>query len=116
MEWQSEVRDGSMIVGPRGPIDHQNADRFEAKLIPAVTEAAAVGVQLIIDLERVNYMSSVGLRVVVRADKAAKREGVSLAVANLNQTMREIFQISRFDKIIRVHGSLEEALVSAVGR
>lgn len=116
MEWRSEVRGGAVIVGPKGSIDHQNADGFEARLLAEVEGAVARGKRLIIDLEEVEYMSSLGLRILVRADRAAKAGSLTLSVANLSQMMGEIFKISRFDQIIPTHGTLEEALGAETSR
>ena len=115
MEWRSEVRDGAVIVGPKGSIDHQNADSFESQLLAEVDGAVAKGKRLIIDLKDVGYMSSLGLRILVRAQKAAKAGSLSLSVANLSQMMAEIFKISRFDQIIRIHDTVEEALQGETG-
>lgn len=116
MEWRSEKRAGVVIVGPKGSIDHENADSFEAKLLGEVEAAVANGRRLVVDFKDVGYMSSLGLRILIRADKAAKAGSLSLSVANLSQMMREIFKISRFDQIIPIYGSTEEALEGEAGR
>jgi anti-anti-sigma factor len=112
MDWHSERRQNDLIVVPGSPINHINADKFEARLLSSVAEAAADGLRLIIDFRSVPYMSSVGLRVLMRAVNEARNRSVAMLIANLGDTMREIFEISRFDKLLPVYDSLEAALDS----
>jgi anti-anti-sigma factor len=110
MNWQSAKREDALLVAAAGPINHTNADEFQARLLPAVEEAAAARLQLILNLEAIEYMSSVGLRVLMRAAGEARNASVEFALAGPNETMREIFQISRFDKLLRIFDSVDEAL------
>jgi len=64
----------------------------------------------VIDLAGVEYISSVGLRVLMLASKQAKAQGGSLAVADLQPVVREIFEISRFNLVLEVFPTLREAL------
>jgi anti-sigma B factor antagonist len=112
MDWQSEQRSGSLVVVPSGPIDHDNAEYFEARLMESVSAAAERAGLLVVDFREVPYMSSVGLRVLTRANRAAGRSSVSIVVANLGETLREIFEISRFDKLFPVYDSIEAAVAS----
>ena len=112
MDWHSERRGSSIVVVPTGPIDHETADDFQSRLIPSVAEAADAGGRLIIDFKAVDYMSSVGLRVLMRSANQARDTSVVIVIANLNEAMREIFQISRFDKLFPVCDSVEGALSS----
>lgn len=110
MEWASQDHGTAMVVTPGAGINHDNADDFDALLMPAVIAAGVAGKALVVDLAKVDYMSSVGLRVLMRAAKEARGASVTVSIANLNDTMREIFQISRFDKIFTIHDSVEAAL------
>jgi len=112
MDWQSEQRSSSLVVMPSGPVDHDNAEFFEAQLMDSVASASRQACLLVVDFRNVPYMSSVGLRVLTRANKEAARFSVSIVVANLGETLREIFEISRFDKLFPVFDSIEAAIDS----
>jgi anti-sigma B factor antagonist len=107
MDWRSEDRGNAIVAAPVGAVDHDSAEDFEKNLTAAMRQAAAAGTPLVFDLGGVEYMSSVGLRALMRVAKEAKTGSVRVAVANLNETMLEIFQISRFDKIFPVHTSVD---------
>lgn len=110
MEWRTEARGAALVVGPSGAIDHDSAEAFQTNLTAALHQSAETGGPLVVDFGDVEYMSSVGLRALMRVSKAAKAKSVTLAVANMNETMLEIFQISRFDKIFPVHVSVDAAV------
>ena len=112
MEWSSERRGSSIVVAPVGSVTYQDANDFEANLIPSVAEAADAGGQLIIDFQDVDYMSSVGLRIVMVATREARKVSVEIIIANLNEKMREIFRITHFDNLFQVCESVEAALAS----
>ena len=110
MNWSKEIRQGNVIVFPGEPVDHENAEDFESRLIPSVEEASRFGGSLIIDFRNVDYMTSVGLRALMMATKEAEATSVKILVTGMNETMREIFHISGFEKLFVIHGSLESAL------
>ena len=113
MNWTKDLRQGCVIVSPGEPVDHENADDFESRLIPSVEEASRSGGSLIIDFGGVDYMTSVGLRALMMAVKEAESASVKILVTGLNETMQEIFHISGFEKLFDVHESLESALAAA---
>jgi len=110
MEWTSKARGSALVVSPSGAIDHDSAEAFQKNLMDALGQLAEAAGPLVVDFGGVEYMSSVGLRALMRVSKEAKTKSVQLSVANLNETMLEIFQISRFDKILPVHASVDAAL------
>jgi len=110
-EWHLEDRDGTAVAAPKGAIDHNTADDFQGA-VSATLGGAAEGSRLIFDLAGVEYMSSVGLRVLMRASKEARSAKVDIHLAGLNETMAEIFKISRFDKIFPIHDSVDAALAA----
>lgn len=109
MDWDCQQGDGVVIIAPGGPIDRENAGDFDTRLLAAVKSAGGAGDRLVIDLSGVNYMSSAGLRVLARAAKEAQGLSLDLAVAGLQDTVAEIFAISRFNKLFKVFETTEAA-------
>jgi len=102
----------TVALYPTGRIDHATADSFKAALAPHLARVASGRDRAVIDLAGVEYISSVGLRVLMLASKQAKAQGGALAVADLQPVVREIFEISRFNLVLQVFPTLREALAA----
>jgi len=100
----------AVIAAPVGRIDHRSAAEFEAALTPLVAAAAAAKGALVLDFSAVEYISSVGLRVLMIAAKKMREREASLLVTALQSVVAEIFAISRFDRILTVTATLDDAL------
>ena len=115
MECRKENRDGVIVLVVDGAIDHETATAFEQAVMPSLDEAEAAGTGVVFDLSGVDYMSSVGLRVLMLAAKAAKQKSISVVVAGLQPSLAEIFQISRFDKIFTIYETADAAVSGVRG-
>lgn len=111
MECSTDQRDGVLVFRASGAIDHGSAEAFEQALIPLLGSLPP-GSRLVLDLSGVDYMSSVGLRVLMLAAKQSKGQSLAISVAGLQPALREIFQISRFDKLYAVHDDVAAALAA----
>jgi anti-anti-sigma factor len=98
------------VVAPRGRVDHQSADEFAALIAPYVQRCEGETCKLVLDLSGVDYMSSVGLRVLMMAAKQARSQSGTIVVSGLGDTLHEIFQISRFDRVFKVFGGVRDAV------
>lgn len=107
---------GAVIVAPRGRIDHETADAFAAALEPHLARCKADAPALVIDMSGIDYVSSVGLRALMVAAKQAEAQAGRIALAALTPMVSEVFEISRFDMVFKVHASVAEALAAAGAR
>jgi anti-anti-sigma factor len=98
----------TLVAAPRGRIDHQSAGAFEAALMPLLQQAG--GKALVLDFSGVEYISSVGLRVLMIGAEKMRTQQARLLVAALQTVVAEIFAISRFHRILVVCPTLEDAL------
>ena len=92
-------------------LDQETSDGVQtgiSELIEAETGTPTVA----IDLSGIEYISSVGLRALMVAAKKCKHAEGKLVVAALQPVVLEVFQISKFDKIIPIFDSLRDALAS----
>ena len=62
------------------------------------------------NLEKLDYISSAGLRVLLATAKKLKAIGGELRVCSLNEIVTEVFDITGFDLILTVLPSESEAL------
>jgi anti-sigma B factor antagonist len=102
----------AVVLFPSGRIDHATADQFRDAIAPHVGPPTAGRDRVVIDMTGVEYISSVGLRVLMMASKQAKTHGRTLAVCGLQPVVREIFEISRFNLVLKVFPTLREALTA----
>jgi anti-anti-sigma factor len=101
-----------VVVAPVGRLDHTVAEVFERSLLPLLDPAAGSGAGVVLDFARVEYISSVGLRVLLIAGKAARARGARIAVATLRPVVQEIFAISRFNGVVEMFPTVAAAVAA----
>ena len=111
MEIQTERENGALIAKAEGRIDGVNARDFEEAL-KAEINANEDQNTIIMDLEGLSYISSAGLRVILLIAKTLRKRNADFMLCSLSPPIREVFEISGFDKIIPVHESREQALAA----
>ena len=98
---------GAVLANASGRIDLSNADAFTTALSAALTETKTA---LILDLSKVDYISSAGLRSLMITFKASKSENKGFAVAALQPMLAEIFSIARLSQVIPIFPTTREAV------
>ena len=111
MKIRTEREGEALIASVDGRVDGANARELEEELHAAIGENDRV---LVLDFSTISYISSAGLRVVLLVAKTLQRRDGKFAVCSLSDPIKEVFEISGFDKIIPTYGSRPEAL-SALG-
>lgn len=99
-----------LVVAVKGRIDYMNAEEFKAALLPLLANCAPGRDQVVLDLSRLEYVSSAGLRVLMIAAKEVRPRKGRLVAVSLQPVVREIFEISRFNLVLEVFPTLREAL------
>ena len=66
--------------------------------------------KILVDLEKMDFISSAGLRVLLATAQELKKEGGELRVCNLNETVQEVFDISGFSSLLMVFDNEAEAI------
>ncbi len=75
-----------------------------------VVRAIAGARKVVVNFERLAYISSAGLYILLAAAKQLKVSGGELRVCSLNDLVREVFEMSGFDTIVSVSKNESEAL------
>ena len=103
------------LTGTREAVVHEQAgvtrDRkeLEAQLALSTTPGA---LDLVIDLEKVEFMDSTGLGVLVGGLKRVRTHEGSLELVCTQERLLKIFRITGLSKVFAIHGSQSEALVA----
>ena len=110
MEVNSRQLASIAVVAPVGRVDQSSAAGVEASLRKFWADADIAAI--VLDFTGVEYISSVGLRVLMLAAKQMRARRARIAVAGLQPVVGEIFSISRFDKVLEVFPGPRDALAA----
>ena len=93
-----KTKNGSALtIALSGRLDTMTAPNLEAELGEALEGVE----ELMFDLEKLEYISSAGLRVLLSAQKTMNRQG-SMKVLHPNEIIREIFEVTGFSDILTI--------------
>lgn len=94
---QKTQEDDSILYQLEGRLDTVTAPELEASLQEALVEAT----NLVLDFEKLEYISSAGLRVLLSAQKIISNQG-TMKVVHVNETIMDIFEVTGFDEILTI--------------
>ena len=91
-------KDGSKLaLALEGRLDTTTAPQLEAEL-----KASMDGVtELDLDFEKLEYLSSAGLRVLLAAQKVMNKQG-KMTLHHVNETIHEVFEVTGFIDILTI--------------
>ena len=93
-----QQKDGTALtLALEGRLDTTTAPRLEAALKEALPGVEA----LTFDFEKLEYISSAGLRVLLSAQKTMNRQG-TMKVTRVNEMILEIFEVTGFADILTI--------------
>jgi anti-anti-sigma factor len=110
-----ETLDRTTLVSAQGRLDFGAAAEFQKQIEQALAGTGTAPAVLIVDCTALDYVSSAGLRVFMRAARAAQRAGIAFALCALQPAVREVFDLSGFSRIMTVHADRATALAHAPG-
>lgn len=88
-----------MVLAVRGKIDTLSAPIFEDRLLALVEKGAP---KIALDLGGVDYMSSVGIRVVMLGLKAVQAQKGELIFCRPNASLQMLFQITGLTGLVKI--------------
>ena len=106
MEISTRTSNDIHIVAIAGSLDSTTSPAAQ-KALDAVLAGAR---NIALDFTQLDYISSAGLRVLLGAAKQLRGSGGTLRMFGLNQSVREVFEISGFSAILSVYPTETEAL------
>jgi anti-sigma B factor antagonist len=109
MEISEKIIEDVCIISISGRIDTITSKDLEAKLDEAIAERTE---KIIINLANVDYISSVGLRVLLAALKKLKYNRGSLLLVSLQPFVQNVFKITGLDKVLQIYPTEEAAFQS----
>lgn len=82
---------------PEGRLDTITAPEFEKELKDSLEDIT----ELVLDFEKLEYISSAGLRVILSAQKVMNRKG-TMKIIHVNEVIMEIFDVTGFSDILTI--------------
>ena len=90
-----------------GRLDSNTSPALEEKIFEAIGSGSR---QMVVDFEDLDYISSAGLRVILKTTKALKRSDGKIILCSMQDYVREVFEIAGFDSFLPIAGKLDDAL------
>lgn len=106
MDISTRTDQGVSIIAFAGNLDSNTSPAAQQALDGILAGGAR---KLIVDFTALDYISSAGLRVLLGTAKQLQRSGGALRLFGLNETVREVFEISGFSTILAVRNSEADA-------
>lgn len=102
----SAEKNGITSIFIEGKLDTSSSDEAQAKL----SSLTAPGTKMLMNLEKLEFVSSIGLRIILMQAKELKKNGGELRICGLHTTVKEVFTISGFSQILNIFDSQDDAL------
>ena len=98
------------VVAVKGRVDSTTAPALGERL---TANLAALKVRVVLDLSRLEYISSAGFRVLLLAAKRADETGSRFVVCGISGKVRQLFDLGGFLDLFTIVGSREEGIAAA---
>jgi anti-anti-sigma factor len=92
------------VVQPEGPINAANAAAFRAELYQAVESATSS--PLLVDMQKVDFLDSAGLMVLVSALSRAQKVQRKFGLCSVAPAIKMIFELTQLERVFELHESL----------
>lgn len=106
---QDFLSQNTTVVETQGHLDGSGALELEKHCLPLLGVQTA---RIVLDFAKLEYISSAGLRCLLVLAKKAKSVNGAIAVCNPAPMVREVMEVSGFDKLLRLTDSREAALTA----
>jgi anti-sigma B factor antagonist len=95
---KTEAKNGTeLTLSLEGRLDTTTAPQLEAELRSGLDNVQ----NLVIDMEKLVYISSAGLRVLLKAQKVMNKQG-KMTVKNVSQDIKDVFEVTGFDELLNI--------------
>jgi len=106
MQFKATESNGVYTVNIEGNVDTNSAPDVKNGLDELINSGAA---KIIMDLSFMDYISSAGLRVLLLTGKQLKGSAGELRLCGMNESVRDVFDISGFSSIFNIFDAAADA-------
>jgi anti-sigma B factor antagonist len=109
MEVTSKSAEEAIIIYVDGNLTTNSSPVVEAEINKILDGTAT---HVVINVEKVNFIASTGLRIILVLGKRLNGDGLKLIMCSMNETTKSVFNISGFSKLFPIFETEDEALDS----
>ena len=106
LEISTTREDDVCVVRVGGEVDVYTSPSLKSALVAAAADGCKV---VIVDLDKVGFIDSSGLGVLVGALRRSREAGGDLRIVSARDTVVKIFRITGLDRVFPVYPTLDEA-------
>lgn len=99
--------DAAVVIYVDGDLTTNTSPDVEAEILELMKNE---GKHVVINVEKVNFIASTGLRVILALGKKLSGKGMKLIVCSMNPSTRSVFEMSGFTKLFPIYSNEEDAL------
>ena len=103
-----EEKKGITIFRPEQEIVFENSNEFKEKIKSMITKEGMD--KIIIDLKSVSYLDSSGVGFIISLLKFMRQKEGKFVIANLNDKVKRVCELTKLGEIIDVYDSIEQAV------
>ncbi len=100
MKVDIKKHEDEVIIAIEGRFDTASAMQFESRFVDEIMEPSTK--KLILDCEKLYFITSAGLRVFLVLSKVAKSRNVAMIIRKMDDTIKEIFDMTGFSNILNL--------------
>ena len=107
MGFQVEKINDVLVVDVEGQLIVGNRQELKQKVLEELQSGER---KFVVDFEKTGYIDSSGLGVLVSLSKKIREQGGELRLANLNEDLRTLFELTKLDTHFHIADSRDGAL------
>ena len=100
-------QEGICILELLGRLDSNTSPEFERKIFEVIDDGTK---SVIVNFASLDYISSAGLRVLLKASKELKRSDGKVVLCSMKDYIKEVFEIAGFVSLFPITSSVVEAV------
>ena len=108
VEMEEEKKGDILILRVGGRLDAVSSPQLEKKVMASID--AGDNSQVLMNFEKVEYLSSAGMRLLLSTTKKMKSKNGKFVLSNIADGVMEVIKMAGFDHILNIRASEEEAL------
>lgn len=107
MNFDVQKHDDITVIGVEGQLIVGNRQELKQQVLEELENGSR---KFLIDFANTGYIDSSGLGVLVSLSKKIREQSGELRLANLNEDLRTLFELTKLDTLFQISPSREEAL------